>query len=94
MVATLWRCALVEALVFEHFHHAEHAVHRRADFVAHGGEEGGLGLVGGFRLGASRGFRALLAASASAASRSLQFRDVVIDAEQAAVLERRKMNSM
>ena len=42
----------VEPLAVEHFHHAEHAVHRRADLVAHGGKEGRLRLVGGFRLGA------------------------------------------
>ena len=52
MVETLRRCVVVEALLLENFDHAEHAVHRRADLVAHGGEEGRLGLVGGLGLGA------------------------------------------
>ena len=43
---------VVEALVLQHLHHAEHAVHRRADFVAHGGEEGRFGLGRGFGGGA------------------------------------------
>ena len=37
--------------------HAEHAVHRRADLVAHGGEEAGLGAASGFRLVARVGNR-------------------------------------
>ena len=37
--------------------HAEHAVHRRADFVTHGGEEAGLGAVGRFGLVARFGKR-------------------------------------
>ena len=41
-----------ERRALEHVDHAQHAVHRRADLVAHGGEEGRLGLVGllGFAL--------------------------------------------
>ncbi len=33
----------------QEFGHHQHAVHRRADLVAHGGQEGRLGGVGGFR---------------------------------------------
>ncbi len=40
----------VQLAVFEDFQHPEHAVHRGADLVAHGGEEGRLGLVRLFRL--------------------------------------------
>jgi len=36
--------------LFQDLEHAEHAVHRRADLVAHGGEEGRLGLIGEFGL--------------------------------------------
>src|SRR5262249_19455271 len=38
---------LRESLPLQHFDHAEHAVHRRSDFVTHGGEEGRLRQVGG-----------------------------------------------
>ena len=92
MVATVRRCGAVEALALQHLDHAEHAVHRRADLVAHGGEEGRLRLVGGFRLGAFllggvaralggllRGGERLLAA--------LERRDVAVEAEQAAVAQ-------
>ena len=77
---------VVEPLALEHLHHAEHAVHRRADLVAHGGEEGRLRLVGGFGLGA-------LALGGLARIVMLLFafpqhRDVAVDAEQAAVGER------
>ena len=93
MVATVRCCGRVEALALEHVDHAEHAVHRRADFVAHGGEEGRLRLVGGLGLGA---FALGLGSAISAASRAsacsllapLEFGDVAIDAEQAAVRER------
>ena len=34
----------------QHVDHAQNAVHRRADLVAHGGQEGRLGLVGAFGL--------------------------------------------
>src|SRR6516164_495920 len=43
---------LGESLPIQHFDHAKHAVHRRSDFVAHGGEEGRLRQVGGRGLGA------------------------------------------
>ena len=46
---------VVEPLVLQHLQHAEHAVHRGADLVTHGGKEGGLGLVG--RLGTFLGGR-------------------------------------
>ncbi|OEZ48764.1 hypothetical protein DUGA6_63190 [Duganella sp. HH105] len=49
----------------QQFGHAEHAVHRRADFVAHGGEEGALRLAGG--LGGVLGFFQLLGAHADLA---------------------------
>ena len=90
----------IEPLPVEHLHHAEHAVHRRADLVAHGGEEGRLRLVGGLRLGAlalggeRRGFgrrgrlSAASLAAACASSRSFSCGDVAIDPEQAAVGER------
>ena len=71
--------------MFENLHHAEHTVHRRPDFVAHGGEEGGLGLRRQLRLDAC-GFRRFFRNG----ERGLAFaklRDVVIDAEQTAVLE-------
>ena len=47
--------------------HADDAVHGRADLVAHGGQEGALGLVGGLGLLAG----------------ALQLADVVIDADEA-----------
>ena len=75
---------LVQALMLENLHHAQHAVHRRSDLVAHGGEEGRLRLGRGFRLG-TRGLGSLLGSG----ERSLAFAqlgDVVIDAEQAAVI--------
>ena len=65
----------VETLALQHVDHAEHAVHRRADLVAHGGEEGRLRLVGGLGLGAlllggvARAFSAASLAAASASSR-------------------------
>ncbi len=76
----------VEPLPVEHLHHAEHAVHRGADLVAHGGKERRLRLVGGLGLGAlalghfARHFLRVFAL--------LQFRDVAEHAEQAAVGER------
>ena len=76
---------LVQALVLENLHHAEHAVHRRADLVAHGGEEGRFGLGRGFGLGA-RGLGGLLGGGERRLALA-QLGDVVIDAEQAAVLE-------
>ena len=83
----------VEPLAVEHLHHAEHAVHRRADLVAHGGEERRLRLVRGFRLGAlALGFgQRHLGRGARLGLRQLallQLGDVAIDAEQAAVGER------
>ena len=49
-----------ESAVEKQFGHAEHTVHRRADLVAHGGEEIALGLAGGFSgvLGAAQLLRA------------------------------------
>ena len=44
--------ALAQALGLQHLHHAQHAVHRRPDLVAHRGEEGRLRLVGRLCLGA------------------------------------------
>jgi len=41
---------LVETLPLEHFDHAKHAIHRRADFVAHGGEKCRFCLVSGLSL--------------------------------------------
>ena len=41
-----------QARLLQHVEHADHAVHRRADLVAHRGEEARLGLVGLVRLGA------------------------------------------
>ncbi len=43
---------LVDALAERDFQHTQDAVHRRADLVAHGGEEGRFGAVGGFSLAA------------------------------------------
>ena len=43
-----------ERRALQHVDHAQHAVHRRADLVAHGGEEGRLGLVGASRRRAAR----------------------------------------
>ena len=47
-VKVFWRG--VELGLGEQLGHAEHAVHRRADLVAHIGEEFGFGAVGGFGL--------------------------------------------
>jgi len=41
----LLRC---DTLAPQHMDHAQDAVHRRADLVAHVGQEGALGMVGGF----------------------------------------------
>ncbi len=38
---------LGQVAVGQHFDHADHAVHRRADLVAHGGQERALGPIGG-----------------------------------------------
>ena len=43
---------VVERRVEQQAAHADHRVHRRADLVAHGGQERALGLVGGFGRGA------------------------------------------
>ena len=83
---------IINALPFQHLHHAEHAVHRCADFVTHDGKERrfclvrGLRLharaVGGFPLGLS-GFlgkrQGLLAPP--------HFGNVVVHGEQTAVVE-------
>jgi hypothetical protein len=42
------RAARRERRVQQQAAHADHRVHRRADLVAHGRQEGALGLVGGF----------------------------------------------
>ena len=92
MVETVRRCGAVEALALQHVDHAEHAVHRRTDLVAHGGEEGRLRLIGGFRLGAfllggvARVFGGLLGAGERLLA-GLEHRDVAIDAEQPAVAQ-------
>src|SRR5262249_42878296 len=39
-----------ESLPLEHFDHAQHAVHRRSDFVTYGSEEGRFRQVGGLSL--------------------------------------------
>src|SRR6185369_7288918 len=88
--AALWA---VEPLTLQHIDHAEHAVHRRADLVAHGGEERGLRLVGGF------GFRTLLLGRIARALggflgagerflAALERGDVAIQTEHAAVAQR------
>ena len=82
----------VEALALQHVDHAEHAVHRRADLVAHGGEEGRLRLVRGFGLGAlllggvARAFGCLLGGGERFLA-ALERGDVAVDAEQAAVAQ-------
>ena len=57
MTLRAFRLLGVEAGLFEQFDHAEHAVHRRADFVAHHREEFGLrlgrafgGVLGGLQI--------------------------------------------
>src|SRR5262249_33099471 len=40
---------LIESLPLQHFDHAQHAVHRRSDFVTHGGEERRFGAIRRFR---------------------------------------------
>ena len=47
-VKVFWRG--VSSVLRQKLRHAEHAVHRRADLVAHIGEEFGLGAIGGFGL--------------------------------------------
>ena len=85
------RCASSRPWRSQHLHHAEHAVHRRADLVAHGGEEGRFRLVGGFRLGARRlggllgGGERLLAV--------LQLGDVADNRDDVAVRSGMKRNS-
>ena len=82
----------VEALALQHVDHAEHAVHRRADLVAHGGEEGRFRLVGGLGLGAlllggiARAFGGFLGGGERLLA-GLERRDVAIDAEHAAVAQ-------
>ena len=50
------RLRRLQPRAFKHLHHPEHSIHRRADLMAHRGEEGGLRPVG--RLGLRpRGFR-------------------------------------
>ena len=46
------RCSAFERRVEQQAAHADDGVHRRADLVAHRRQEGALGLVGGFGLGA------------------------------------------
>ena len=84
------RCALVEALPLQHVDHAEHAVHRRADLVAHGGEECRFRLVGGLGFGTrllggvARDLGGLLGGGERLLA-LLQLGDVAVDAEQPAV---------
>ena len=47
MISANSRCSAVERRVQQQTAHADDGVHRRADFVAHRGEEGALGFVRG-----------------------------------------------
>ena len=49
------RCSLVEAGILEQVAHADDGVERRAQLVAHDGEEAALGLVGLLGLGLGLG---------------------------------------
>ncbi len=75
--------AFADVLMLQDLQHAEHAVHRRADFVAHGGEEGGFRLVCCFGLEPRRFGRIALARQIGLAL--LQFGDVAHHDEPAAV---------
>ena len=93
MIETVRRCTFVETLPLEHVDHSQHAVHRRADLVAHGGEECRFCLVGGLGLGTrpfsrvARGFGGLLGGGERLFS-LLQLGDVAADHEQPAALQR------
>jgi hypothetical protein len=52
--------SVVEVRLAQEFGHRDHAVHRRADLVAHVGEEGRFGLTGG-KCGVARAFAAAFA---------------------------------
>jgi hypothetical protein len=80
----------VEALALQHVDHAEYAVHRRADLVAHSGKEGRFRLIRGLGLGAlllgaiARAFGGV-ARGGECFLAGLELRDIAIDAEQAAI---------
>ena len=46
---------LVELAVFKHFNQSDHSIHGGANFMAHGGQKGGLGSVGVLSLISSKG---------------------------------------
>ena len=69
--------------------HAEHAVHRRADLVAHIGEEFGLGAVGGFGLEQLRLHSAKARRIAFSIGRNTQTRDAAEHRQQQRRLPRR-----
>ena len=66
----------VERRIEQQVAHPDHGIHRRTNFVAHRGEEGALGMIGGLCF----------------LFRPLQFRDVVIDRDETGAPDVRRIH--